>query len=207
MNPKKITILLADDHSIVRIGLKALLNYEKDMSVVGEAKNGEEALRLVRQLQPDVVIMDLLMPKMNGADATRQIRSECPDTKVIILTSYGTSADLARAVANGAVGAQIKDTPPQKLITAIRTVSAGKTAYAAELKSLLNEPPPPELTDLQSNILGSLVRGLTNSEIATEFSLSLISTKRQLASIFTALGAANRAEAIGIALQKHLLKT
>ena len=205
MNPKKITILLADDHSIVRIGLKALLNYEKDMSVVGEAKNGEEALRLVRQLQPDVVIMDLLMPKMNGADATRQIRSERPDTKVIILTSYGTSADLARAVANGAVGAQIKDTPPQKLITAIRTVSAGKTAYAAELKSLLNEPPPPELTDLQSKILGSLVRGLTNSEIATEFSLSLISTKRQLASIFTALGAANRAEAIGIALKKHLL--
>ena len=205
MNSKKITILLVDDHSIVRIGLKALLNYEKDMSVVGEAKNGEEALRLVRQLQPDVVIMDLLMPKMNGADATRQIRSEHPDLKIIILTSYGTSADLARAVANGAAGAQIKDTPPQKLLTAIRAVAAGKTAYASELKPLLNEPPPPELTDLQSKILGSLVRGLTNNEIATEFGLSLISTKRQLASIFTALGAANRAEAIGIALNKHLL--
>lgn len=205
MNSKKITILLVDDHSIVRIGLKALLNYEKDMSVVGEAKNGEEALRLVRQLQPDVVIMDLLMPKMNGADATRQIRSEHPDSKIIILTSYGTSADLARAVANGAVGAQIKDTPPQRLLTAIRTVAAGKTAYASELKPLLDEPLPPELTDLQSKILGSLVRGLTNNEIATEFGLSLISTKRQLASIFTALGAANRAEAIGIALNKHLL--
>ena len=206
MNSKKITILLVDDHSIVRIGLKALLNYEKDMSVVGEAKNGEEALRLVRQLQPDVVIMDLLMPRMNGADATRQIRSEHPDTKVIILTSYGTSADLARAVANGAVGAQVKDTPPQRLLTAIRTVAAGKTAYAPELKRLLNEPPPPELTDLQLKILGSLVRGLSNNEIATEFSMSLISTKRQLASIFGALGAANRAEAIGIALGKHLLK-
>ena len=205
MNSKKITILLVDDHSIVRIGLKALLNYEKDMSVVGEAKNGEEALRLVRQLQPDVVIMDLLMPKMNGADATRQIRSEHPDSKIIILTSYGTSADLARAVANGAVGAQIKDTPPQRLLTAIRTVAAGKTAYASELKPLLDEPLPPELTDLQSKILGSLVRGLTNNEIATEFGLSLISTKRQLASIFTKLGAANRAEAIGIALNKHLL--
>ena len=207
MNSKKITILLVDDHSIVRIGLKALLNYEKDMSVVGEAKNGEEALRLVRQLQPDVVIMDLLMPKMNGADATRQIRSERPDTKVIILTSYGTSADLARAVANGAVGAQIKDTPPQRLLTTIRAVAAGKTAYASELKPLLNEPPPPELTDLQLKIIGSLVRGLTNNEIATEFGLSLISAKRQLASIFAALGAANRAEAIGIALSKHLLKT
>ena len=203
---KKIALLLVDDHSIVRLGLKALLNYEKDMSVVGEAKNGEEALRLVRQLQPDVVIMDLLMPKMNGADATRQIRSERPDTKVIILTSYGTSADLARAVANGAVGAQIKDTPPQKLLAAIRAVAAGKTAYASELKPLLNEPPPPELTDLQMRILGSVVRGLSNNEIATEFGLSLISAKRQIASIFDALGAANRAEAVGIALNKHLLK-
>ena len=202
---KKTTILIVDDHFIVRIGLKALIDYQKDMSVVGEAKDGDEALRLVRQLHPDVVIMDLLMPTTNGADATRHILSEAPETKVIILTSYGTSADLVRAVANGAVGAQIKDTPPEKLLSAIRAVAAGKTAYAPELKSLLKEPPPPELTDLQMKILGSLVRGLTNNEIAAEFGLSLISTKRQLASIFTALGAANRAEAIGIALNKHLL--
>ena len=202
---KKTTILIVDDHFIVRIGLKALIDYQKDMSVVGEAKDGDEALRLVRQLHPDVVIMDLLMPTTNGADATRHILSEAPETKVIILTSYGTSADLVRAVANGAVGAQIKDTPPEKLLSAIRAVAAGKTAYAPELKSLLKEPPPPELTDLQMKILGSLVRGLTNNEIAAEFGLSLISTKRQLASIFTALGAANRAEAIGIALKKHLL--
>ena len=201
----KITLLLVDDHSIVRIGLKALIDYQKDMTVVGEARNGEEALQLVRQLYPAVVTMDLLMPKMNGADATRQILGELPETKIIILTSYGTSADLARAVANGAVGAQIKDTPPEKLLSAIRAVAAGKTAYAPELKPLLKEPPPPELTDLQMKILGSLIRGLSNNEIATKFNMSLISTKRQLASIFAALGAANRAEAIGIALKKHLL--
>ena len=203
---RKITILLVDDHAIVRLGLKALLDYQKDMSVVGEARNGDEALRFVRQLQPDVVIMDLLMPKTNGADATRQIVGEFPETKIIILTSYGTSADLARAVANGAVGAQIKDTPPEKLLAAIRAVAIGKTAYAPELKPQLKEPPPPELTDLQLKMLGSVVRGLSNNEIATEFGLSLISTKRQLAAIFTALGAANRAEAAGIALKKHLLK-
>lgn len=203
---KKTTILIVDDHFIVRIGLKALIDYQRDMSVVGEAKDGDEALHLVRQLQPDVVIMDLLMPTTNGADATRNILSEAPETKIIILTSYGTSADLVRAVANGAVGAQIKDTPPEKLLSAIRTVAAGKTAYAPELRPLLKEPPPPELTDLQMEMLGSLVRGLSNNEIATEFNMSLISTKRQLASIFTALGAANRAEAIGIALKKHLLK-
>ena len=206
MSSRKITTLLVDDHAIVRLGLKALLDYQKNMTVVGEAKNGDEALRLVRQLRPDVVIMDLMMPKTNGADATRQIVGEIPETKVVILTSYGTSADLARAVASGAVGAQIKDTPPEKLLSAIRTVAAGKTAYAPELRPLLKEPPPPELTDLQMEMLGSLVRGLSNNEIATEFNMSLISTKRQLASIFTALGAANRAEAIGIALKKHLLK-
>lgn len=202
---EKITILLVDDHSIVRIGLKALINYQKDMSVVGEAKNGEEAIRLVRKLQPDVVIMDLMMPKLNGADATKQILCEYPNTKIIILTSYGTSADLARAVANGAVGAQIKDAPPENLLAAIRSAVQGKTAYASELKPLLMEPPP-ELTDLQLKMLGSVVRGLSNTEIATEFGLSLISTKRKLAAIFLALGAANRAEAAGIALQKHLLK-
>ena len=203
---EKISILLVDDHSIVRIGLKTLINYQEDMSVIGEAKNGEEALHLVRQLQPNIVIMDLLMPKLNGADATWKILCEFPKTKIIILTSYGTSADLVRSVANGAVGAQIKDTSPEKLLGAIRTVAAGKTAYAAELKSMLKEPPPPRLTDLQMNILGSVVRGLTNTEIATEFNLSLISTKRQLAIIFSALGAANRAEAVGIALHKHLLR-
>ena len=203
---EKITLLLVDDHSIIRIGLKALINYQNDMSVVGEAKNGEEAINLVRQLLPDVVIMDLMMPKLNGADATKHILSEFPDTKIIILTSYGTSADLARAVANGAAGAQIKDAPPENLLAAIRSVVLGKTAYATELKPLLMEPPPPELTELQLKMLGSVVRGLSNTEIATEFGLSLISTKRKLAAIFSALGAANRAEAAGIALQKQLLK-
>ncbi|MBE6398230.1 MAG: response regulator transcription factor, partial [Lentisphaerae bacterium] len=158
-----------------------------------------------RKLQPDVVIMDLMMPKLNGADATKQILCEYPNTKIIILTSYGTSADLARGVANGAVGAQIKDAPPENLLAAIRSAVQGKTAYASELKPLLMEPPP-ELTDLQLKMLGSVVRGLSNTEIATEFGLSLISTKRKLAAIFLALGAANRAEAAGIALQKHLLK-
>ena len=128
-----------------------------------------------------------------------------PKHKIIILTSYGTSADLARAVANGAVGAQIKDAPPENLLAAIRSAVQGKTAYASELKPLLMEPPP-ELTDLQLKMLGSVVRGLSNTEIATEFGLSLISTKRKLAAIFLVLGAANRAEAAGIALQKHLLK-
>lgn len=202
-----ITILLADDHSIVRIGLKTLLGYQPDMAVVGEAKNGDEAIRLARQLHPAVVIMDLMMPKTNGAEATRHILTEQPATKIIILTSFGTSADLARAISYGALGAQLKETAPEKLLAAIRMVAAGRSAISQELREVLQEPPPPDLAELELRILESVVRGLSNNDIATQFGLSLISTKRNLARIFEKLGAANRAEAAAIALKKHLLKT
>jgi len=201
-----ISILLADDHSIVRIGLKALLDYQPDMSVVGEAKNGAEAIRLARQLQPSVVLMDLMMPKASGAEATRQILQECPDIKIIVLTSFGTSADLIRAISYGAVGAQLKETEPEKLLSAIRAVAGGKRAISPELKELLHEPPPPNLDRLDLQILESAVRGLSNNDIAAQYNLSLISTKRHLARIFEKLGAANRTEAVAIALRKHLLK-
>ena len=207
MNANPITILLADDHAIVRIGIKALLDYQPDMSVVGEAKNGDETIRLVRQLRPSVVIMDLMMPKGNGAEATRQILAELPETKIIILTSFGTSADLVRAVSYGAVGAQLKETSPDRLLSAIRAVRDGKTAFSHELKNLLQEPPTPELSELDVKIIESVVRGLSNSDIASQLGMSLISTKRHLAGIFEKLGAANRAEAAAIALKKHLLRT
>ena len=100
----KLKILIADDHSIVRMGLKALIDYQKDMTVVGEARNGEEAVRLVRELRPDVVIMDLMMPKLDGASATRTILADT-ETKIIVLTSYTTSDDLVRAVSYGSCGA------------------------------------------------------------------------------------------------------
>ena len=200
------SILLADDHSIVRIGLKALLDYQPNMSVVGEAKNGDEAVRLSRQLQPDVVLMDLMMPKTGGAEATRQILKDRPEAKVIILTSFGTSADLLRAVSYGAVGAQLKETEPEKLLSAIRAVAGGRRAISPELEELLHEPPPPDLDNLDLQILESVVRGLSNNDIAAQYGLSLISTKRHLARIFGELGAANRTEAVAIALRMHLLK-
>ena len=106
----KLKILIADDHSIVRMGLKALIDYQKDMTVVGEARNGEEAVRLVRELRPDVVIMDLMMPKLDGASATRTILADA-EAKIIVLTSYTTSDDLVRAVSYGACGALVKDGP------------------------------------------------------------------------------------------------
>ena len=204
---KKIRILIADDHMLMRIGLKSMIRYQPDMSVVGEAANGEEAVRLAGELTPDVVIMDLMMPVLDGAEATRRIVSARPETKVIILSSFGSSADMVRALENGAVGAQMKEAPTDDLISAIHAVVDGKRDIAPEIQQYLDaETATPELTSRQLGILQSVVRGLTNKEIAAQFNLSPISVKKYLSAIFTKNGAANRTEATAIALRKHLVK-
>ena len=116
---KKITIFVADDHALMRVGLRSMLGDEPDMEIVGEAANGKDAVRAVRSLRPDVVIMDLMMPKLNGADATREILQALPDTRIIILSSFGTSAELRQAIADGAVGMQPKEDPTENLIRMI----------------------------------------------------------------------------------------
>ena len=204
--PQKLKILIADDHAILRDGLVALLGLQRDFEVVGAAVDGREAVAKAAETKPDLILMDLMMPKTGGAEATRQILKDRPEAKVIILTSFGTSADLLRAVSYGAVGAQLKETEPEKLLSAIRAVAGGRRAISPELEELLHEPPPPDLDNLDLQILESVVRGLSNNDIAAQYGLSLISTKRHLARIFGELGAANRTEAVAIALRKHLLK-
>ena len=203
---KKTRILIADDHALMRIGLKSMLRYQPDMSVVGEASNGEAAVRLADELSPDVVIMDLVMPVLDGAEATRRIMSQHPDARIIILTSFGNSADMARAIEYGAVGAQIKEAPTDSLIAAIRKVMDGDTAIAAEIRQSLEDGPSSvSLTERQRGILQSVSRGLTNKEIGAQFGLSPISVKKYLSAIFAKIGAANRTEAAAIALNRHLL--
>ena len=204
---KKTRILIADDHMLMRMGLKSMLQYQTDMTVVGEAANGESAVRLAKELLPDVVIMDLMMPVLDGAEATRQILENNPETKVIILTSFGSSEDMNRALSFGAAGAQIKEAPTDSLIEAIRTVLKGKSAIASEIAhEIENMAVPISLTDRQRGILQSVARGLTNKEISVQYGLSPISVKKYLSAIFTKIGAANRTEAVTIALRKHLLK-
>lgn len=203
----KIRIVIADDHSLMRIGLKSFLSSVPGMDVVGEAENGEQAVTTVLSTRPDVVVMDLMMPVVNGAEATRRILSNAPATKVIILTSYGNSADLLRAIEYGAVGAQMKEAPTQDLVAAIRDVAAGKTAIMPDIAQLVDdEPPPAELTEKQATILQSVLRGLSNRDIAKQLEISENSVKKHLKRIFTKIGAATRAEAAAIALRKHLLK-
>ena len=202
---KNIRILIADDHALMRLGLKSMISLQPDMEVVGEAENGQDAIESAAALRPDIVIMDLMMPKVNGADATRTICEANPETNVIMLTSYGDAADLSRAIANGAVSVQMKDAPTEDLLAAIRNVMAGETAIASEFKEMCAAELP-ALTEKQSDILQSVVRGYANKDIAKQFGISEAGVKKHLRLIFAKLGAANRSEAVGIALRKQLLK-
>ena len=202
---KKIRILIADDHALMRLGLKSMIGLQPDMEVVGEAANGQDAVRQASALRPDVVIMDLMMPKLNGADATKAICEARPQTNVVMLTSYGDAADLGRAISNGAVGVQMKDAPTEDLLSAVRKVMAGETAIASEFKSRCEDELPP-LTPKQSDILEAVARGYANKDIAKQFGITEVGVKKHLRLIFAKLGAANRSEAVAIALRRQLLK-
>ena len=203
---KRIRILVADDHALLRRGLVNLLKYQKDFSIVGEACNGEEAVNLADRLEPDVVVMDLSMPVMDGVEATQRIHENQPDTRILILTTFGTSIDVARAVRAGASGALVKDSDDDELLAAIRTAADGGTAFSPEIEAQLQEPPPPELTDRQREILESIVHGLASDAIAAKLGISSDAVNQHINAIRTKLGAANRTEAVAIALRKHLLK-
>ena len=208
MNSNKITILLADDHTVVRAGLKAILGFEKDFLVVGEAANGIEAVKKAKELKPNVVIMDLMMPKLNGADATAQIVAARPQTRILILTTYGSAEDISRALEAGATGALMKTASNDQLASAIRKVAAGGKVLSSEIaKSIKLNPPVTDLTPRQLEILQSVTRGLTNEDIAQQFGITASGVKQHLSAIFSKLGAASRSEAVAIALRKQLLKT
>ena len=203
----KTKILIADDHAIVRYGLASLIATQSDMACVGQAKNGEEAVLIARRERPDIVVMDLVMPKMDGAEATAALARERPSAKVIILTSYGAADGVAHALDAGAAGAIMKTADDAELVTAIRKVAAGQRVISPEIRQLLDEQPPvPELTPRQKEILASITRGLTNRDIALELGIRHDGVDRHVNAILSKIGAANRTEAVAIALRKRLLK-
>ena len=205
--PSKIRILLVDDHALLRRGLADLIRYEKDMSVVGEAGDGETAVNAAVNLKPDLVVMDLMMPVVDGVEATRRIKAVLPSTHVLILTTFGTSADVARAISAGATGAIMKDASTDEQLAAIRTVAAGGTVFSPEIQRSMDETPkPPDFTDRQLEVLQSVVDGLGNKEIASKLEISTDAVKQHLNAICTKLGASNRVEAVSIALRRHLLR-
>ena len=203
----KKKVLIVDDHSLVRLGLSALLGYQSDMDVAGEAEDGEEAVHMACKVRPDVIVMDLMMPGVDGVEATSRIREKLPDSHILILTTFGTSADVARAIAAGASGAIMKDTSNEDLLNAIRTVAEGGKVFSPEIEQHVKEySVSPDLTQRQMEILHSVTRGLSNPDIAKQFGITVDGVKAHLNVIFSKLGAANRSEAIAIALRRHLLK-
>jgi DNA-binding NarL/FixJ family response regulator len=204
---KPIRILIADDHAVVRRGLRSLIQTEKDLLVIGEASNGIEAVESTLQLKPDVVIMDLIMPEKSGAEAIAEIMAQIPETRIIILTTFGTVDDMARAIESGAAGALLKTSDENELIAAIRTVAANGYAISSEVQQLMAEnPPAPQLTSRQLEVLNSMSQGFSNADIAGQLGIKEFSVREHVAGIMAKLEASNRAEAVAIALRKRLLE-
>ena len=204
---EKIKVMLVDDHAVLRMGLAALLGTRKEIDVVGEADDGNEALRKYPKLKPDVVIMDLMMPEMDGTETTRRLLADHPEAKVLILTTYGTADALGHAIEAGALGAILKTAKLPELVASVTAVAAGNRSVAPEIEQILSvDPPVQQLSKRQSEILESITRGLSNEEIATMLGISVPVVKEHIKLLFEKIGASNRAEAVAIALRKHLLK-
>lgn len=202
---RKISILLVDDHEVVRSGLAAILSVEKDFEVVGEAADGREAVKMVKRLSPGVVLMDLMMPEMNGDEATAEITALKLPTKVLILTTYGTAEEIGRALASGAAGALMKTVSKQDLFVAVRRVAAGERVVGSDI-AVAEASPSVNLSPRQREVLESVMRGLSNADIAQQLGISPSAVKLYLSTVFEKLGAASRAEAVAIALKRQLLK-
>jgi len=204
---KKTRVMIVDDHSVVRMGLAAIINLEKDLVVCGEAENGAEAVQRARELKPDIIVMDLMMPDMDGAETTAEVLKVSPGSKVLILTTFGTSTDISRAIAAGATGAVTKNLSNAELTDAIRKTTAGIGTFSPEIRQTLDETSSePEFTPRQMEVLDSITRGLSNDDIAIQLGLSKTRIKQHLNEVYAKLGAANRAEAVAIAMRRQLLK-
>lgn len=201
-----IKVLCVDDHPLVRKGIASILANEADMRLVAEAGNGLEAVDRFREFQPDVTLMDLRMPEMDGVQATQAIRKEFPDARIIALTSYDGDQDIYRALEAGVRGYMLKEMVHTDVLRAIRTVHAGKRLMPHEVAQRLSEYfPQVALTPREVEVLGFVARGLANKEIASKLGTASGTIKMHVQNILEKLGAADRTHAVTIALQRGIL--
>lgn len=213
MNKKEcIRVLVTDDHAVVRNGLRSFLSAFDDFLLVGEAKNGEQAIRLCDQFQPDVILMDLVMPDMDGATATRKIRANYPNTQVIALTSFKEGEMVQAALQAGAIGYLLKDISANDLARAIRQAHAGMPALAQEALEVLvqttRHPEPMigfDLTGRELEVLKLMAEGMNNRQIAEHLVICVSTAKSHVSSILSKIGAATRTEAVSLAIQHKLV--
>ncbi len=207
----KIRVLVVDDHSILRGGLRTCLRTFGDMELVGEAANGEEAVRKAQALKPDVVLMDLKMPVMDGVEATRKIRECCPETQVVALTSYVEKELVPRALQAGAVGYLLKNVSSQELAAALRAAARGQSTLSPEATQVLVQASSDvrsmiePLTPREEQVLALLVEGLTNLQIGQKLGITESTVKSHVSTIIAKMGVASRTEAVAIALKHGLV--
>ena len=203
----KIKVLIVDDHAILRMGLASLLNAKSDIEVVGDASSGRIGIQKALKLKPDVVIMDLMMPGMDGTETTAQLLAQKPDSNVLVLTTFGTSDGISHALSAGAKGAVMKNCDFGELVTGIRKVAKGERYVSPDIERIIaNDPPIAPLSPRQGEILQAIVHGLSNPDIAKQLGISVDMVKEHIGNLFLKLGVSNRPEAVAIALRKHLLK-
>ena len=204
-----IRILIADDHYVVRQGLAALLASRNGMEVVGEAATGREAVDLARALQPDVILMDMIMPELDGPAAITLIKQENPRARILVLTSFGESKQISAAIQAGALGYLLKDSSPDDLLHAIRSVYRGNLVLPQDLAVKLMQPQPAvavldQLTERETDVLRLLAQGQSNQEIAVNLSISTTTVRSHVSTILMKLGVSNRTQAALVARERGL---
>jgi DNA-binding NarL/FixJ family response regulator len=202
-----IRILIADDHPVVREGLTAILELEKDLEVVGQAHDGDDACRLYRQLSPDILILDLRMPKKDGIEVVTELMSERPRPRIIILTHSAKAEDLRRALAAGAKSYLLKGAEPEQVCDTIREVYSGKSSLPRDLAAkLVDSMAQPQLSERELEILKQMALGKSNKEIGQALHISEFTVKNHVRSILKKLDAIGRTEAIAIASGRGLIQ-
>jgi DNA-binding NarL/FixJ family response regulator len=203
------TVLLVDDHPVVREGLRGMIDAEPDLTVVGEAGSGTEAVAMAEKLCPDVILMDLRMPDVDGVTATARILAASPGIRIVVVTTYESDSDILRAVEAGATGYLLKDATRAELATAVRDAAAGKTVLAPSVADRLvrfvRRPPPASLSSREVDVLALVSEGLTNADIGRRLHISEATVKTHLLRAFNKLGVSDRTAAVTTAMSLGLL--
>ncbi|MGI8648819.1 MAG: response regulator [Rubrobacter sp.] len=206
---EEIRIVITDDHPVVRSGLVSMLESQPDFAVVGEAEDGSEAVTLAEKLSPDVILMDLRMPRTDGVTAIREILSSNPDSKVLVLTTYDSDADILRAVEAGATGYLLKDSPREDLYAAVRATASGRALLAPrvadKLMKSIRSPKQRNLSERETDVLRLVRQGLGNREIGSKLHISEATVKTHLIHAFDKLGVSDRTAAVSVALERGIL--